>query len=504
MTATEPRPWDRLDRLVGAGLIGLVLISLTWTTHGHYDARNDSSLYLLVTRALLEGQGLTHLGEPFVIRPPGFTVLLAPVMALFGADAAALNLYISMWGVALTGLVYVYLRPYSGGPLAAAAALLVWFAPGVQELCNQVMSDVPGATLLMAALILERRTRGGPVRGDLALGLFVGLAALVRTMDVLVAPAIVGARVIDALVRERRVPRDRRLWSGCGALVLGAALVVVPWTVYAAGAVSEGRTDQSFIHSYGTAQWHEDPADPGSPRVGWAEFFGRAEERLPETTAALGTRLAGQAAGPMEHLLGTIGLLAVLTIFIRRREPGELFVLGALLVVGTYFAFKPRLVLPLFVLSVTATTEVLARGLRRTSRPRPLGAALAIGLGLLALFGQGGPDVERIARRDEMRHGVTSRLMEVTDEGAVIGCATGWDLGVYLPGRRAFSLRFAFKRDGAQGLLRVLETHDVQVLALFGGWAEDRDILNALARVASDRFELLERYQGWVILRRTS
>lgn len=491
--------WSRLDLALLAGLVALALVSLTWTLHGHYDARNDSSLYLLVTRALLEGEGLTYLGEPFVIRPPGFALLLAPVLAAAGTDPLVLNAFVSLWGVALVALLFVLLRPRTGGPLAAAAGALVWFAPGMRELCNQVMSDVPGVTLLLAALVLERRTRQAGPGANLALGLFVGAAALVRTMDVLLVPAIVGSRVIDAAVRRRGLPRERRLWLGVGALALGAALPVAPWTLSSAGDAPEGRTLQTHIHSYTTAQWHVDPADPGSERVSWGAFLGRAEERVPQALASIGSGLATDEGGAPLQVLGGLGLAAALVVFLRRRDPGALFVLGAMVVVGTYFAFKPRLVLPLFVLCVAAATELVALAAGDRARLR---SALAGLLTLGSLLLPGGPDVERIEKRDGMRRTITERLLELTPEGAVLAASTGWDLGVYLPERRVISLRFAFKQGRARAVLRELEEHDVELLALFEPWAEDNAILTGLGRVAPADFELVENYRGWVLLRR--
>jgi len=482
-----------------AGLVALTLVSLTWTLHGHYDARNDSSLYVLVTRALLEGEGLTYLGEPFVIRPPGFAVLLAPVLAVAGTDPLALNAFVSLWGVALVALLFVLLRPRTGGPLAAAAGLFVWFAPGMRELCNQVMSDVPGVTLLLASLVLERRARHAGPGANLCLGLFVGAAALVRTMDVLLVPAIVGARVIDAAVRERGLPRERRLWLGVGAVALGAALLVVPWSVTSAGAAPDGRTDQTHIHSYATAQWHADPADPGSERVTWGAFLGRAGERVPQALASIGSGLASDEGGAPLQALGGVGLVAALLVFVRRRDPGALFVLGAMVVVGTYFAFKPRLVLPLFVLCVGAVTELVALAIGERARLR---SALATAVAVGALLLPGGPDVERIEQQDGLRREITDRLTELTPEGTVLAAATGWHLGVYLPDRRVVSLRFALKRERARGVLRVLDEHDVEVLALYERWAEDGAILAGLSRVAPNDFELIENFRGWVLLRR--
>lgn len=499
----ESRPWCRNDRVLLGTLLFLLIVSLSWTTHGHYDARNDSSLYLLVTQSLLEGEGMTYLGEPFAIRPPGFTVLLSPVVALFGIDAGALNLYVSFWGVALVLLLYLYMRPITGGSLAFGACVLAWLAPGIQELCNQAMSDIPGATLLIAGLLIERVARRKGAVANLGLGLFIGLSALVRTMDVLLLPAVIGARLIDEAARNRAFPRSANLWRGCGAAALGAGLMVVPWALHATASAPEGRTDQTHIHSYSVAQWHQDPADPASPEVSWREFFARTNDRIPQTVAAIGSRLDEKREGPLAPWLGGAALLAVLASFMRRRGAGELFVLGSLLVVGTYFAFKPRLVLPLFLLGVAASAEALALLVAKSPRRRVYEHGLGCVLLLVAGLFYRPPQLQAIEGRDRMRHEVTARLRELTPPGSVLAASTGWDLGVYLPERDTVSLRFAFKQEGGPGLLRVIEERGVQFLALYDPWQEDKAILKALSRLAPDHFELIEHFQGWVILKDT-
>src|SRR5678816_4448181 len=84
---------------LAAGLLALVLaLSLPFTVHPWYDPTNDGSMYIATARALLAGQGYSYLGVPFLIRPPGFSCLLAPVLAVRGTDFYALNLLVSACG----------------------------------------------------------------------------------------------------------------------------------------------------------------------------------------------------------------------------------------------------------------------------------------------------------------------------------------------------------------------------------------------------------------------
>src|SRR5262245_17430457 len=134
----------RASTLAWLSLAVVVAASLPWSVHSWYDPSNDGSMYIATARSLVEGSGYSYLGIPFVIRPPGFALLIAPVLALRGTDFHALNLLVSTCGaLAIVGFHFL-LRARLGLVLATLVPLVLWFDPGYQRLCNQVMSDVPG------------------------------------------------------------------------------------------------------------------------------------------------------------------------------------------------------------------------------------------------------------------------------------------------------------------------------------------------------------------------
>ncbi len=49
----------------------------------------DSAIYISLARALVEGNGYTYMGYPHTKYPPGFPLLMAPVVALAGVWAPA-------------------------------------------------------------------------------------------------------------------------------------------------------------------------------------------------------------------------------------------------------------------------------------------------------------------------------------------------------------------------------------------------------------------------------
>src|SRR5262245_20700705 len=163
-------------RIAAVAALALVLLgSLPFTVHPWYDPTNDGSMYIGTARALLAGQGYSYLGVPFLIRPPGFTCLIAPILAWRGTDFHALNLFVSALGALGVLLFHFQLRARLGLLLATLVPLVLWFNAGYQALCNQVMSDVPGWTLLLSCLLLAARVRRRPtVASMLGLGLAIG------------------------------------------------------------------------------------------------------------------------------------------------------------------------------------------------------------------------------------------------------------------------------------------------------------------------------------------
>src|SRR5262249_44287507 len=263
--------WSRTDCLTLALLAAVVLGSLSFLVHPWYAPIPDASVYLSTARALLAGDGYSYLGEPFVVRPPGFSLLLAPVIAARGLDFAALNAFVALWGAAAVLLLFAHLRPRVGALLAAATALAVFLNPGFRAFSCQILSDVPGFALLLVCLLLEEWAwRRESAARDAVLGVAIGLACYVRAATLLLGPAVALSRIWRGSDRGWRalVPRVA-VPAAC------ATAVLLPWVWRDAAVAPRGAVEQTRLHSYVTAMWHEDAADPDSPRLGAREIAAR-------------------------------------------------------------------------------------------------------------------------------------------------------------------------------------------------------------------------------------
>jgi hypothetical protein len=460
--------WRSKDRLALLVVCLAALTSTPWLTWDFVDplpGAGDGAIYVLTAQSLLEGDGYRYLGEPFVIRPPGFSLLLAPILAAFGSNLFALNLYVQLLGVLGISLVFGFYRARVGWAVAAALAATVWLNPTFRNLANRILSDVPGLAPLFACLLLSRWARREVGIGRSAvLGLAIGLSSYVRSSIILLAPAIAIAR----LLREpgSRAGGLRRPLALILPILLVPLLVQLPWSLRNAAAVRVVPAEHTLLYSIPVAMFHRDKGDPASPRITPAGMLERIQVRVPQLLRALNGRLRPNETGPLYPLPALGGLLCCGIVLVRRREPAELFAAGLLVVLVTYFGFAMRLVLPLYVLVLACVALVL----RDALAPR-LGARAAQGIvaGLLLLLAFGdyrhheGWNAARV--RAAKVEAVTDYLASHVPEDVPIAADFGAHYAVSL-GRPVYSLRWSMRRGGTEAARRFLDRYDVGVVVV--------------------------------------
>ncbi len=474
----EPAPaaWTRTRLAAFALFVASSLASLAWIAHPWFDLSVDASIYLLTTESLLAGDGYTYLGEPFSIRPPGFSVLIAPLLATYGTDFRALNLFIGVWGVAGVVLLLWYQRARLGFWLALLVALAVWWNPGYQRLSTQTMSDVPGAALLLACLLVERWARAArSVRRDLVLGLCIGLSSYVRSLLILLVPAILLSRL---LLRDRAFDASWRRFAARRMLPLAAValLALAPWSLRNRLEASAAPAEQTRLHSYRVALLHVDPADPGSPLLGPSEILARVPLRMHQVMSVLGSRMRndyvgkGDPAGEFQPAHAGLALCALGGAAIalwRRREPAELFVFGSLAVIVTYFGFGGRLLLPVHLLAFPAAVEVARDAVARRAGARAGGVA-AGALVLLLLGFDAGPrrDLYEIEREHRTHAELGRSVASAVGPDVRLAAPIGANYSVFL-GRPVYNLEYAALHNRPIAAVdRVIERHRVGAVVL--------------------------------------
>lgn len=464
-----------LERSALLVLVLGMLLSLFWLVHGWYDPTNDGAMYVLTGRSLLAGEGYSMLGIPFRIRPPGFSLLIAPILALRGTDFGALHLFVSLWGVAGCALLFLWAKTRLGWPLAWLTALLVWMNPGYQLLCNQPMSDVPGTTLLMACLLLERWAAHRPGwKRDLGLGLFIAATAYIRSINVLLVPAILGVRLLRRFTGqvEERSESWRSFLLRAGTMGLAVFLVQLPWNLRNEAVAPEPPADQTLLYSYSSGMWNVDMGDPNSPRYSLSEVLGRFPQRGTQAVSVLGNRMKERTGvGVGDEPYAYLFLASALIIFIKRRASAELFVLGSMALISIYFGFAPRLLLPIMMLTFVSTAEVIRDvvrlGVRRFAGAKRAGlagttVASAGVLALLVMDAEPRKGWDKIEIQNERMSLISQRFTAGLKEEDVVASHRAWHYAVLMD-RPIYALEFVIKRN-LDAEKQVLNTDPLEAL----------------------------------------
>ena len=207
--------------LPAAALAGLALLYLALFRPGlSVMGGGDFALYLAHAQALVQGRPY---GDTFFLfnpanaimspaaYPPGLPLLLAPVVAGFGLEAAPIKLLMLGALLAMLWGLHLLAEPTLGPRWSAVLVLAAGLSPAILMRRDAVGSDIVFAAWCYLALL---GARGRPV----LLGLGVAMAMLTRSIGVVLAAAL----ALELVFRPG--PMRRRLAS---ALLAGVAVALV-------------------------------------------------------------------------------------------------------------------------------------------------------------------------------------------------------------------------------------------------------------------------------------
>ncbi|MCP4594348.1 MAG: phospholipid carrier-dependent glycosyltransferase [bacterium] len=203
----------------------------------------DEELYLVRANALLDGEGyvgsfqswVRHPYSPSMVelkqypgayQPPVYITFLAGVLALTGRSLLAIKLAQVLLGTATVGILYWIGRSWFDRRTALAAATICALYPNLIAFTHYLWSETVFVFLLTLGMGLLTRRRELPGwAGMVGVGLFLGLAALTRSLILYFVPVL----VVWALVVHRR--QWRATVPRIGLMIAVIALVIAPWTV---------------------------------------------------------------------------------------------------------------------------------------------------------------------------------------------------------------------------------------------------------------------------------
>jgi 4-amino-4-deoxy-L-arabinose transferase-like glycosyltransferase len=220
------REWRFALLVVSAAAVGWV--SFVFVT-GDYPPVSDQREYDVVGERFAAGLGLTYPNGTLYVHshPPLYPVFLG---AIYAAGGGAYAVRAAQLALALATLVLAYLtaRRFFGLRVARASLVAGALYLPTAFYASQLYSEILFTFLLVAAaylfLLAWERRRG--LGSCFAAGALFGAAGLTRGVALAAALAFAGYLLL------RRGPSVGRRAAKAGALALGVAAAVAPWSVY--------------------------------------------------------------------------------------------------------------------------------------------------------------------------------------------------------------------------------------------------------------------------------
>ncbi len=199
--------------LVCTLLFRLLWLGFCWQTQGiEWSLESDTGSYFRPAVNMLEGNGFSFQVEedvffPEVIRTPGYSVLLMPIIGLFNANWITATVIVQiMLDVLLAVLIFIICNYLTNRLTAVAAVVYYSLAPNVSLIAMSVLSESLYSIVNAAALILfiysynaTRSRKFHIVMGILTGGLF-GYAALVRPVGLHVIAGLCAVLVLFLII----------------------------------------------------------------------------------------------------------------------------------------------------------------------------------------------------------------------------------------------------------------------------------------------------------------
>ncbi len=237
----------------------------------HWQPTWDSATYITLAKSLVAGDGYTYMGYDHTKYPPGFALMLAPIVAVFGDSFLAMRWLEAGCAVASVAVAYALLRRAAGVWIAASAALMTAASYALLFEATRILSDVPYMLVSLVTLYAIESLRAARSRRLLVAATCLCIAAyLVRIVGVALALAAVMSLLADPPRRPARASaRQAVILLGC------VGLVVAAWMGRNAIARHELPPTLREALSYERELVVVNPSDPHSGTVGVGAFRNR-------------------------------------------------------------------------------------------------------------------------------------------------------------------------------------------------------------------------------------
>jgi hypothetical protein len=222
------------ERVWSKDLIYLLLLTLVFLfSYGYIfdkklDLNGDNFGYLNYAKAIFDGRGyVTPYSPEFPPTnwfPPGYSALLAGLMAVFGQNVVVFKCFNGFFYLASILLLYAFGRRITNNrPLAFSVAVLLFLNSGLMRYATILMSEIPYLLLSTVAVysLTKMETNIQIWKNKWFLGVLLGSVGAFYFRSV--ALGLVGAVVLHFLFEKQ--------WKRLGGYLLGFTLLYLPWFI---------------------------------------------------------------------------------------------------------------------------------------------------------------------------------------------------------------------------------------------------------------------------------
>lgn len=213
--------------LVMAGVLGrLAFIAIPGNAlQTPWSGGSDTGAYVLLAQNLLGGKGYAYAGQPTAFRPPGYPLLLAAFMELFGKHyIVAMRGFQFLEGLAIVLLCAAMAGRIFGKTAKKAALLLGLFIPTLVELTDEILTETTAALFTGIFLyFLVRYREKQHWHFLMGMSIAVGLGSLVR-------PNLIFLELIALLVVCLQKNGRSRL-RDAAVVILAPCILMSPWII---------------------------------------------------------------------------------------------------------------------------------------------------------------------------------------------------------------------------------------------------------------------------------
>jgi hypothetical protein len=303
----------------------------------------DSVAYLEVARSLWTTGAFP---AERLIRPPGYSVLMAPLLGSSDLPELSLRWLAAACWIGSSLLAVRLARIELGGVASAAVGIGVATHALLLTQSAFVLTELPFMPLMLASLLVaaEGRHGEGPShRRVVVAGLLAGAAGLVRSVGLVLGPAIALSLLF------------RREWNVRRRTAAAAIFLLVVALPHAAWSLRQARYPK--LYGYDTIWTQARPIENTAATgldLQWRRFLAYGPLRLSEMrTALIGDKVAwrlhrgdlGRATG---WLVGGLAAAVVFGFLVQRRSAVDFFVAGTVGVLALWpWDEGPRFVAPL-------------------------------------------------------------------------------------------------------------------------------------------------------------